>query len=97
MGKRHRDQPRRCFVVISWEGCYFPDFCQAPHVIIDCEVHGMLARVESEQTGRFIMAGHLDDPTWPVPVEPLSEACLERIVASKTSKDRIFVPSTYKG
>ena len=74
-----------------------PDVCQAPHVTVDCEVHGMLARVETEMTGRFIMAGHLDDPTWPTPVQPLNEAVLERILASKTSRDTLFVPDTYKG
>jgi hypothetical protein len=98
VSKRHREQPRKCFVVISWEGCHFPDFCQAPHVLVDCETHGFLARCHGEDTARqVIMPGHLADPTWPVPVEPLTEACLERIVASKTRKDQLFVPDTYKG
>jgi hypothetical protein len=101
MGKtRHRkstDQPRACFVVVSWEGCWCPDVCQAQHVLVDCEVHGLLARVEHEDTGRFIMAGHMDTPAWPVPLEPLTEACLDRIAASRTSKSTLFVPSTYRG
>lgn len=100
MPRRKRDEPRPCFVVVSWEGCMMPDVCQAPHVIVDCEVHGMLARVETEMTAEFIMAGHLDRPSWPVPLEPLTEACLERILASKTEQSqgkRVFVPSTYKG
>jgi hypothetical protein len=32
-----------------------------------------------------------------VPLEPLTANSLERITASKTKKDTIFVPSTYKG
>lgn len=74
-----------------------PDICQAPHVIVDCEVHGMLARVKEEDTGRGIMAGHLASPSWPKPLEPLTEACLDRIAASKVPKNVLHVPSTYKG
>ena len=47
---RRNDQPRRCFVVISWEGCAFPDVCQAAHYVIDCEVCGTLAHVEQVDT-----------------------------------------------
>ena len=90
-------QPRPCFVVVSWEGCFMPDACQQKHVMVDCEVHGLLARVESEDTARFIMRGHIAQPTWPEPLEPLTEACLERIAASRTNKAQLFVPDTYKG
>jgi hypothetical protein len=93
----NRDQPRPCFVVVSFEGCFMPDVCQAPHIFVDCEVHGTLARVHKEDTGRFIMKGHMKQPTWPVPLAPLTAECLERIAASRTKKDTIFVPSTYKG
>jgi hypothetical protein len=92
-----RTEPRPCFVVVSFEGCYHPGLCQSPHIIVDCEVHGMLARVENEDTGRFIMKGHMANPTWPVPVEPLTAACLNRIVASKVSKNVLHVPSDYGG
>ena len=74
-----------------------PDVCQQKHMLVDCEVHGLLARVESEDTARFIMKGHIEVPTWPVPLEPLTEACLDRIAASRTNKAQLFVPSTYKG
>lgn len=97
MGRRKRDEPRPCFVVVSWEGCFMPDICQAPHVIVDCEVHGTLAKVEREDTAEFIMRGHIDTPTWPKPIAPLTDAALDRILASKRRTDRIFVPSTYKG
>ena len=95
---RRNDQPRRCFVVISWEGCAFPDVCQAKHYVIDCEVCGTLAHVEQVDTAEFIMRGHMEDPTWPRPEAPLTERALERILASKTGQDgRIFVPRTYRG
>lgn len=99
MGRvKKRDEPRRCFVVVSWEGCFAPDLCQSKHVIVDCEVHGTLAHVENEDTGRLIMGLHMKDPTWPIPEAPLTEAALERILATKEHKrDTIFVPSTYKG
>ena len=89
-------QPRPCFVVVSWEGCAFPDVCQQKHVMVDCEVHGLLARVEKEDTGAFIMRGHIATPSWPTPLEPLTEKCLDRIAASKTNKGQLFVPSTFK-
>lgn len=73
-----------------------PEVCQQKHVLVDCEVHGLLARVEKEDTAEFIMRGHIAQPSWPVPLEPLTEACLERIAASRTNKSQIFVPSSYK-
>lgn len=93
----NRDQPRPCFVVVSWEGCFMSDVCQQSHVIVDCEVHGMLARVETEDAAEFIMRGHVEMPSWPKPLEPLTDACLDRIAASRTNPGRLFVPSTYKG
>jgi hypothetical protein len=74
-----------------------PDACQQKHFLVDCEVHGLLARAEKEDTARFIMAGHIDTPSWPTPLEPLTEACLERIAASRANKGQLFVPDTYKG
>lgn len=94
---RKRQEPRPCFVVVSWEGCAFEGLCQQKHVIVDCEVHGMLARVEEEDTGRGIMAGHLANPSWPRPLEPLTEACLARIAASKVPANVLHVPSSYRG
>lgn len=92
-----RFEPRPCFVVVSWEGCEFPDVCQQKHVMVDCEVHGHLARVEKEDTGRGIMILHMQDSRWPKPAGPLTAEVLERITASKTPKNRIFVPSGYRG
>jgi hypothetical protein len=93
--RKSADEPRACFVVVSWEGCMFPDLCNQAHVIVDCEVHGMLARCKEEDTGRFIMRGHLDMPSWPVPLEPLTQECLDRILASKVQPDHLYVPSRY--
>lgn len=93
MAKRRNDQPRPCFVVVSFEGCAFPDFCQGKHVLVDCTIHGLLARVGAEEVGRFIMAGHLDDPSWPTPVEPPTEASYQRIYDARTGQHgRIFIP-----
>ena len=94
---KKRDEPRPCFVVISWAGCWFPDVCQSKHYVVDCEVHGTLAHVGDQPTAEFIMRGHIDTPRWPKPEAPLTDAALDRILASKTRTDRIFVPSTYKG
>lgn len=93
---------RKCFVVITYEGCWMDDGplkgqCGAHHVIVDCEAHGMLARVKSEEVGRFIMAGHLDQPAWPTAIEPVSDAVMARILASRTSRGKLFVPDTYRG
>jgi hypothetical protein len=72
--------------------------CRAPHVMVDCEAHGHLAKVHEEATGRLIMAGHLDRPDWPPSLEPADSAGVRaRIDASRTNKGQIFVPSTYKG
>lgn len=97
MSKAKRELPRPCFVVVSWEGCFIPDICQAPHYLIDCTVHGLLARTHREDSARFILRGHKSDPTWPIPVEPPTEASYMRIKAADTNKSQIFVPSTYKG
>lgn len=97
MRKPTRIPDRKCFVVVSFEGCFMPDVCQQQHIIVDCSVHGMLARVEHEDTAEFIMKGHLDTPTWPRPLEPVTEHVLDRIAAARTSKATLFVPSTYKG
>jgi hypothetical protein len=96
--RRNRDEPRPCFVVVSFEGCFLPGLCQAPHIFVDCEVHGTLARVHDEDAGGFIMRGHMDMPSWPKPIAPLNQECLDRILASKEGRNStIFVPSTYKG
>jgi hypothetical protein len=98
----NRNQPRACFVVVSFEGCWMgggvlEGQCQAPHIMVDCEVHGLLARVHNEDTGRFIMNGHMKDPTWPTPQEPLTADVLGRIERARTNKGQIFVPAGYKG
>lgn len=89
---KYRNRPN-CFVVVSYEGCMFPDFCQAPHYIVDCELHGTLGKVHNEETARGIMALHKTDPTWPEHPLPVTEGAIERIHAARTGQGgRIFVP-----
>jgi hypothetical protein len=57
----------------------------------------MLARVKEEATGRLIMDLHLERPDWPAPVEPVSDAVMARILASRTSRSKLYVPDTYRG
>jgi hypothetical protein len=102
MAKRRREQRRPCFLVVSWEGCWMEEGplkgqCRAPHFMVDCQGHGLLAKVHHEETAKLVMAGHLEQPGWPTPMEPVSDAVLARIDASRTRKDQLFVPDTYKG
>ena len=88
---------KKCFVVVSHEGCWRGPDCVTAHLLVECEVHGLLGKVRQEDTAQFIMKGHMEQPTWPKPLEPLSPDVLGRIERARTDKGRIFVPSTYRG